>query len=76
MSTAALAGSTKRKQRLKMAGHNSERGGARGRYKYVSYCPDCQPVSVGDPEQNVHVGVTAATRFAVCRMGHRWAVRI
>jgi hypothetical protein len=72
-----MAGIITRKKQLRINGPRyREKGGARGRIGYVSYCPECPPVNGNvDPELNPHVSVSEKQHRASCFRGHVWDVR-
>ena len=72
ISAAHLAGSTKRKMRIRGAkGDNS----SRSVFHYRTYCPECPTKEVAHPENNVHVKISGYTKHVSCKNGHTWQVR-
>lgn len=54
---------------------SSAKGGAQGKMKLVSYCPECPIPSQVHPEAAPHVVVAEGTKSGSCKSGHTWEIR-
>jgi hypothetical protein len=72
--TSHLVGATKR---FRKRNHGSSTAGSnRGRSaRFVTYCPECPNSNMANPEQAEHLTVSAYTKTATCRAGHRWKIQ-
>lgn len=58
----------------KVTKSSGTKGDSKGKYKLVSYCPECPPVHAGNPESNVRATVNGHSKQASCKNGHKWRV--
>lgn len=70
----AFAGMTKKKRKRKQL--SGTKGEAKGKYKMVSFCPECcRTAKSGGELQNVYpTAVSGTQRYANCKQGHTWEV--
>lgn len=73
--TSHLIGLTKYKRKRRSPPMSSSSGNNRGKApRLVSYCPECPQTHAADPENHVHVTVTARTKKGSCKSGHVWDI--
>lgn len=53
---------------------SSAKGGANGKMKLVSYCPECPIPSQVHPESAPHIVVASGTKYGSCKAGHSWEI--
>lgn len=65
---------SRKKARQAAAGRNSTSGGAKGKMKHVSYCPECPIPDLSHPETAVRVTGVLKGKKVSCIRGHKWVV--